>query len=120
MGRICSIQALGAMALLLTACGAPLYKANLAGVRVEILPQSEVQGRCAKLGVGLAPVAAYALLTPTLGCAQRANGRATVYSIDSASVLLHELDHAFNQKWCHTVLGAPDYCTNRETKLSER
>ena len=110
MGRRSAFTALVALAILLTACGAPLYTATLAGVHVEILPQDEVQSRCAKFGVGFPPGVAHALLTPTLGCAQTGRGGTTVYSIDSASVLLHELDHAFNQKWCHNLTGAPDHC----------
>ena len=96
-----------AMTLLVTACGAPLYTANLAGVSVEILPQEEVQRRCSEKGLRVSSP----LFLQTLGCAyQDSKGSPHIYSIDSAGTLLHELDHAFNKKWCHSPDGAPAYC----------
>ena len=111
MERTSALHSLVAIALLPTACGAPLYTANLAGVRVEILPQAEVQRKCSERGVGLPPIVAYPLLTVTLGCAYWHNdGSLSVYSIDSAGALLHELDHAFNNKRCHSLRGEPAPC----------
>ena len=106
---ITRILARSLIMVLLSGCGAHVYVADLGKVHVEILPQSEVQSRCYKLGAGAPPVVGF-LLTPTLGCAKWEAGRATVYSTDSATVLLHELDHAVNQKGCHSFSGSPDYC----------
>ena len=91
-------------------CGASLHVADLGKIHIEILPQAEVQRRCAGLGAGPPPAVAYSMIAPTLGCAQWQGGEAIVYSIDSAGVLLHELDHAVNQKKCHTVGGIPAHC----------
>lgn len=89
-----------------------VYVSDLDKLRVEILPQAEVQSRCASLGVGRFPQAASALPSATLGCAGWERGKAVVYSIDSTGVLLHELEHAVNKKWCHTSDNRPDYCRN--------
>ena len=111
MGRTSALISLVASALLLTACGAQLSTTNLAGVRVEILPQADVQSKCFEKGVGMPPSAGYSLPTLTLGCTYWHNdGSLQVFSIDSAEVLLHELDHAFNTKRCHSQGGKPAYC----------
>ena len=105
--------------LLLAGCGMPLYTADLGKVHVEILDQPTVQAKCAS---GLKqpwmhPIIAYPLGVIGLGCAFTKEDKhgavieAVVYSVNDAGYLLHELDHIFNSKWCHTLLMAhPALC----------
>ena len=99
-----------AIVLLLAGCGMPLYTADLRNVHVEILSQPQVQAKCAERGVGLHPVIGYPLGSFQFGCAGRYEGQYFVYSVDCASCLLHELDHVFNNKRCHDLLGRPIQC----------
>lgn len=98
------------LCLALSACGMPTYTADLVNVHVEILSQARVQAECAKRGVGLHPALAYPLLSVVMACAGRYEGQYFVYSVDSAGSLLHELDHVFNSKWCHDLIGRPARC----------
>lgn len=100
------------LALLLTGCGAPLSQAKLGPwVDVTVASQLIVQAECAKRGGALPPAVAYVLVTPTFGCTVwYTDGTVEVFSSDSAGVLLHELDHAFNGKRCHDLLGRPARC----------
>ena len=98
--------------VLLTSCGMPIYTADLGKVHVEILSQPQVQVKCAERGVGLHPVIGYPLGSFVFACAGQYEGQLFVYSIDSAGSLLHELDHVFNDKRCHTLLGFPAKCSD--------
>ena len=96
--------------MFISACAIPIYTADLKNVHVEILSQSAVQVECAKRGVGVHPAIGYPLGSFTFGCAGRYEGQYFVYSIDSAASLLHELDHVFNNKRCHDIIGRPAVC----------
>ncbi len=92
---------------LLAACGMPIYSARLGRIKVRIMDGVTVQAKCAEaLGNPLwHPVVAYPMGVMLRGCAVHDESQAVVYSVDSAGVLLHELDHLVNSKWCHAFLG---------------
>ena len=101
------------LALLLAGCmGLPVYEAQLGRyVTVKVVSQYAVQAECSKRGVGLHPLVAYISLTANFGCTVGyTNGSIEVFTVDSAGSLLHELDHAFNKKRCHDLLGRPATC----------
>jgi len=101
------------LSLALSACAPLIYDTYLGPrVHVRIVDQMTVQSECSKRNVGLHPALAYPLLTVLLGCTVgHANGMVEVWSVDSAGALLHELDHTFNNKRCHDLLGRPATCS---------
>jgi hypothetical protein len=79
----------------------------LGAVRVEIVPDADIQQTCEQaMRMGARP--------KLLGCAIKEPSGIVVYSTASVDVLLHELDHAFNEKWCHDEEGSPSVCAGAQ------